>query len=421
MSNFYVDARRQRLYEARDSNLYIYDARTMTLVMSIPQPATGQLAGYDPQTDQLYFLADGHLTQWAASALQAPPPESLAITLPPARPVQALVVSPTWSQDKTLFGIWSGENLGGDCYVFDQSGGTLYVSQDGGITWGRPQGGLLGGCDQVSAIAASPDYARDRTLLAGVLGTGIFKSGDGAQLWQPSSVGLPSMGINQILISPGFGRDSTVFASVRTGGLQRSRDGGQTWQALQADLSPVAMSPEFEQDQTLMGVAFLSAEQRAEVRISRDAGEHWERVGDTPGGVTFDMLSMAPLFEKWQVAFGYGSDGTLYRTEDGGLSWQAVLNAAPASFLPPQLVYAPDIERQRPVFLVTTTADSADPASIRGTLYRSGDGGLTWQAVELPAGASPTALAISPDFVRDGLLFVGTADGWVLTLKASDL
>jgi photosystem II stability/assembly factor-like uncharacterized protein len=76
-------------------------------------------------------------------------------------------------------------------------------------------------------------------------------------------------------------------------------------------------------------------------------------------------------------------------------------------------VYAPDVEVDRPVFLLTTAA-GAEPGALRGALYRSGDGGQTWQAAQLPEGVNPTALAISPDYGRDGLLFLGTADGRVL-------
>lgn len=421
ISTFQVDPARQRLYEATDGNLRVFDAQTMSLMMSIPQPVDGRLVGYDPETDQLYFLSDGHLELWSAGAIQAPAPEPLSPSQPPAKPLRSLVVSPTWSRDKTLFGIWGGEILSGDCYAFDQMGGTLYLSQDGGATWGQPRGGLRGSCDQMSVIAVSPAYADDRTLLAGVVGTGIFKSTDGGQLWQPSSTGLGSMGIEQMLISPGFDRDSTVFARLRTDGLHRSTDGGRTWQALDVDLYPVAISHEFEKDRILMGIAYASLEQRAELRISRDGGDHWERVGDTPGGTTFNLLSLAPLFEKWHVAFGYGGDGTLYRSEDGGVNWKAVLNTDPVSLMPPQLFYAPDIEVNRPVFLLSRTMDGADPPSVRGTLYRSHDGGQTWQAVQLPEDVSPTALAISPDFVRDHLLFVGTADGRVLALDVSNL
>jgi photosystem II stability/assembly factor-like uncharacterized protein/tetratricopeptide (TPR) repeat protein len=418
-----IDTRRQRLYEAAAGTLYVFDAQTMSLMMSIPQPADGQLAGYDPQTEQLYFVSEGRLAVWPISALHAPRPEPWLSWQPPAQPVHALLVSPTWSQDRTLVGIWGHEILSDDCYAFGQMGGTLAISLDGGESWGRPVGGLQGGCDQVSAVAVSPAYGDDQTLLAGVVGTGIYQSIDGGRLWQPASRGLAGMGIEQILMSPGYARDATVFARPRTGGLHRSTDGGRSWQALGVMLNPLAMSPDYTQDHTLLGMAYIAEEERREMRLSRDGGEHWERAGDVPQGVTFSMVSLAPLFERWGVAFAYGDNGVLYRSEDWGETWQEVLHTDPAaanrgasSWEPPHLLYAPDVEVNRPVFLLTIAAEGSEPGALRGALYRSGDGGQTWQAAQLPEGVDPTALAISPDFSRDGLLFLGTADGRVLMM-----
>jgi photosystem II stability/assembly factor-like uncharacterized protein len=120
------------------------------------------------------------------------------------------------------------------------------------------------------------------------------------------------------------------------------------------------------------------------------------------------------------VAFAYGDNGGLYRSADRGATWQEVLHTDPAAdnrrapgWELAHLVYAPDVEVDRPVFLLTTAA-GAEPGALRGALYRSGDGGQTWQAAQLPEGVNPTALAISPDYGRDGLLFLGTADGRVL-------
>lgn len=427
--HFEVDPTRQWLYGLYAGGLHVLDARTMALIMIAPLPVDGQLVGYDPKTDQLYFLVNGGLRLWPASAIQPPTPQPLTVSHPPTTSVRSLVVSPTWLQDKTLFGIWNAEDLLGKCWVFGGFGGPLYVSDDERSTWSRSRGGLPDGCDNISALAVSPDYARDRTLLAGVIGLGIFRSTDGGQLWEPSSAGLLSMGIEQILLSPGFAWDRTAFARVAPAGGQkgvyRSRDGGRSWQALDINLYLVAMSPEFDQDHTLMGVAYsyVDHEQRSELHISCDGGDHWGRVGNTPAGKGVYLLSLAPLFEKWNVLFVFASDHTLYRSADGGKSWDAVLNIAypivvDPFVVPGQLVYASDIEVNRPVFLlVRIRHDITDPLSERVVLYRSGDGGLTWQEVELPEDVSPTALAISPNFAQDGLLFVGTADGRVLTFE----
>ena len=89
----------------------------------------------------------------------------------------------------------------------------------------------------------------------------------------------------------------------------------------------------------------------------------------------------------------------------GGRSWTAVLT--PRADIQ-QLVYAPDIEENRPLFLLAGE-----------TVYPSRHGGMTGQVFDLPADMVPTALAISPNFVQDGPLLVGTADGLVVQLKAS--
>jgi hypothetical protein len=325
MPGFEVDSTRRRLYQGTAAGLRVYDAQTMALTLITSLPIEGYPAGYDPKTDQLYFLADGQLRLWPASRVQPPVPEPLTAAQPPKTHLLSLTLSPTYAQDKTVFGIWEAETPFDECWVWAPAIGLLYVSTDGGTSWSQPLAGLPKGCDRFSALAVSPDYAHDRTILAGIRGLGLFKSTDGGQLWQPASAGLPSMAIQRILLSPGFARDQTAFIWLMVEApedeLYRTRDGGRTWQKLGMNLDLLAMSLEFDRDHTLMGVA----KDGTELRISRDGGDSWGRVSDTLNGQAIGFLSLAPSFDKWHVLFAYGN-GTLYRSDDGGRSWDAVLN-----------------------------------------------------------------------------------------------
>jgi photosystem II stability/assembly factor-like uncharacterized protein len=412
-----VDRARRRIYIPVGHHLRVLDTETLTLLMTLPLPVDGELAGYDPQRQQLYFLADGRLEPWSVGDIQPPTPEPLSAAQPPTAPVASLAVAPAWPADRTLFGVWGQQQPEGECYVFDQFGGRLMLSPDGGQTWEEPRAGLPAGCAYVTALAVSPGYAADQTAFVGLAGVGIFKTTDGARLWQPASAGLSSMGVRRILLSSDFATNATAFAQVRTGNVHRSRDGGTTWTELGRDLAPLALAPDSGATQTLLGAERDAAGNRRQLVISRDAGDSWTHVGDLPPGVSAELLSLAPLFEKWGVAFAYGNDGVLYRSADGGATWNAVLEAGPG-LTRAQLVYAANIEANRPVFLLARPDFLAGVApAARGQLYRSGDGGLTWEPMVLPGDAEPTALAISPAFAEDGLLFVGIADGRVLRVS----
>lgn len=84
------------------------------------------------------------------------------------------------------------------------------------------------------------------------------------------------------------------------------------------------------------------------------------------------------------------------------------------------IAYAPNVEVNRPVFALARQYNTVSTAPVQ-SLYRSADGGITWQAVVLEADISPRVLAISPRFDEDGLLFLGTEDGRVLAVRDNDL
>lgn len=69
---FQVDENRGRLYEMSVNGLQVLDMETMTAVKTVPAPVDGELVGFDPVTDNLYFVGkeDGRLLIWPAGNLQ---------------------------------------------------------------------------------------------------------------------------------------------------------------------------------------------------------------------------------------------------------------------------------------------------------------------------------------------------------------
>lgn len=395
-----ADWQRQLIYEGLGSEIRIVDPATRQVrnrrEVSLLQ-GDGRLVAHDPHSDNLYFLTgSGRLHIWPAQNLFAEAEEpSPAPSALPSRPVRSLHLAPDWPDDSTVVGLWDN----GDC---PNEGNLLFLLRGAQEAWQRLPVSGNDGCEALGAVAFSPAYAQDHMIFAAASDSGqVFRSDDGGRSWQAAGQPLtPDTAFRDLLVSSGFAGDSTLFAHQANGSLFRSRDGGQSWQRQEHSFDVVSISPEFGQDQTLMGSAGDT------LWRSDDGGDSWRAVGTTPEGQDLVLLQLAPLFQKWQALFAFSRGGTFYRSLDGGESWNPIMST---SYRPPlQLAIAPDVEVGRPLFLLNGSEVEA-----------SYDGGDSIWSTSIRWPPSPTTLAISPHFGSDGRIFVGMADGQVISVDAA--
>lgn len=171
-------------------------------------------------------------------------------------------------------------------FAFDPAGTTIFVgtaagvsrSDDRGATW-TPTG-LQG----EAMLAISPEYTTDRTVFAGTP-DGLFVSRDEGGSWARAEVTQPARGIEALAVSPAYGADGTVLVSVTGDGLFKSTNGGRTFRPTGADLfasnhivadftnpsgTPIQFSPDYARDGTIFGYA------SQDVVRSTDGGETWK-------------------------------------------------------------------------------------------------------------------------------------------------
>jgi photosystem II stability/assembly factor-like uncharacterized protein len=149
-------------------------------------------------------------------------------------------------------------------------------------------------------------------------------------------------------------------------GAYRTGDGGETWQMLHYSqlASSTRCRPVFHP--TDPNVVYAASGRMGELKVSRDRGLTWTKVGGLSPGVS--ELAIDPGDPQLMLA----ADGRgVARSTDGGLHWAA----------------ATGIAGRLAGFHIVQTGPAGDQLCFAGTsegVYRSEDGGATWQRTEGP-------------------------------------
>lgn len=185
---------------------------------------------------------------------------------------------------------------------------------------------------------------------------------------------------------------NVIFVGSATGGVFRSRDGGLTWDPVfdDQDILGIGAVQVFQPDPQIVWVGTGEGNPRnsagvgAGVFVSKDGGDSWTRVGlESSERIHRIVLHPTDPNVAWVAALGPAwSDGEergVFKTTDGGESWERVLftnqRSGAAELVmdpsnPQRLVAAMWEYRREPWFF-----ESGGPGS---GLFVSEDGGETW-------------------------------------------
>jgi photosystem II stability/assembly factor-like uncharacterized protein len=262
--------------------------------------------------------------------------------------------------------------------------------------------------NRVSAVVGVP--GQPNVYYFGAASGGVFKSEDGGHRWRPIFDDQPVQSIGALAIAPsdpnvvwaGTG-EAFIRSNVSIGaGVYRSTDAGESWTLVGLEgsgrVGRIAIHPNDPDVVFVAAAGHMYGPQEEDRGLYRteDGGETWERVltaGPNSGAIDVVMDPGNPriLFAAtWQMQMwtwgreSGGPESALWTSRDGGDTWTRLEGRGlPRGTLGKIGLGMTPSDSDRVYALIETNQNSAyEPLEQHeGTLWRSDDGGATWSMV----------------------------------------
>ncbi|MEJ2583520.1 MAG: glycosyl hydrolase, partial [Robiginitalea sp.] len=288
-------------------------------------------------------------------------------------------------------------------FYFGATGGGVWRTMDGGRSWENISDGYFGGSIGAVEVAQSDPNViyvggGEKTVRGNVSsGYGVWKSVDAGKTWKQAGL-EKSRHIPRLRVHPD--NPDVVFAAVlgniykpsEERGIYKSTDGGSTWRkVLFSDEQAGAVDLTFDPNNPRILYASTWRVQRTPYSLSSggdgsalwkstDSGETWEKISDNEGfpegtlGIMGITVSPVNSQRVWAIV-EHKDKGGLYRSEDGGKTWNQVNSERKL--------------RQRAWYYTRVYADTHDEDVVyvlNVRYHKSTDGGKTFNTFNAPHG-----------------------------------
>ncbi len=270
----------------------------------------------------------------------------------------------------------------------------IFKSRDEGQTWRNVSKGMT----HSRVIALAVDPLLPANVYAGTKGDAVFKSFSGGQRWRARRTGLGGVTITSVVHELKFvpGSSQHLFAATSMGVFE-TENGGDNWIKHMEGMIEVLMVVTVDIDPNQPQTMFAGTS--GGVYRSMDGAKTWKKVNN--GLVPPDVLKTSRALSVVKIKIDPHHPKTvyaatlkgLYKTSNGGDSWQRIAESLPDQFLSDLI-----LDSKQPDVLYVASREG---------IHKSLDGGNTWQAMnEGLTNLNIRALTISTQDPQT--LYVGT-------------